>query len=300
MNIAFYPTPQNNTKPRFSILIPTWNNLALVELCVRSIQKNSTFAHQIVLHINDGSDGTLEWARKQGLDFSYSPQNVGICYACNAAFALSKADYIVYMNDDMYACPGWDAQLWAAIESYAKNDFYFSATMIERVDEGSKFVACPHNFGDSVANFQEQQLLQNYAALAIPDWQGANYPPSVMHRHYWQLIGGFSTEFSPGMYSDPDICMKLWQVGVRNFRGIGNSLVYHFMSKSIGRVKKNNGSKQFLQKWGMSSHTFQKYYLRFTNYAGEVAYKGILSDPTPTLSFKMAQLLGRLKLILQL
>jgi len=300
MNITFYPTPQLTTKPRFTILIPTWNNLTLVELCVKSIQKNSTYAHQIVLHINDGSDGTLEWVKKQGLDFSYSPQNVGICYACNAAFALSKADYIVYMNDDMYACPGWDAQLWQAIESYAKNDFYFSATMIERVDEGSKFVACPHNFGDSAANFQEQQLLKNYATLGIPDWQGANYPPSIMHRYYWQLIGGFSTEFSPGMYSDPDICMKLWQAGVRNFRGVGSSLVYHFMSKSIGRVKKNNGSKQFLQKWGISSHTFQKYYLRFTNYAGEVAYQGILTDPAPTLSFKMAQLLSRLKLILQL
>ncbi|TAE40823.1 MAG: glycosyltransferase [Runella slithyformis] len=300
MTITFCPAPKPVASPLFSILIPTWNNLALVKLCVESIQKNSTYAHQIILHINDGNDGTLQWAKNQELDYTHSPQNVGICYACNAAFALAQADYIVYMNDDMYACPNWDAQLWQAVEDYQKDDFYFSATMIERLDTGSHFVVCPHNFGDSVANFQEQALLESYASLAIADWQGANYPPSLMHRRYWQLIGGFSTEFSPGMYSDPDICMKLWQAGVRNFRGVGSSLVYHFMSKSVERVKKNNGSKQFLKKWGITSHTFQKYYIGLDNQATDVRYRGILSNPSPTRSFKMALWLGRLKLFLHL
>ena len=30
----------------FSILIPTWNNLALLQLCVRSIRENSAYHHQ--------------------------------------------------------------------------------------------------------------------------------------------------------------------------------------------------------------------------------------------------------------
>ena len=51
-------------KPLFSILIPTWNNLAFLKLCLKSIAKNSTFNHQILIHVNDGSDGTLEWVKK--------------------------------------------------------------------------------------------------------------------------------------------------------------------------------------------------------------------------------------------
>lgn len=47
----------------FSILIPTWNNLPFLKICVDSIRKNSTYRHQIIVHVNDGSDGTLEWAR---------------------------------------------------------------------------------------------------------------------------------------------------------------------------------------------------------------------------------------------
>ena len=53
--------------PMFSILIPTWNNLALLQLCVRSIRENSAYDHQIIVHVNDGSDGTLEWVRAQGI-----------------------------------------------------------------------------------------------------------------------------------------------------------------------------------------------------------------------------------------
>lgn len=33
---------------KFSILIPTWNNLALLRLCVESALKNPTFTHEII------------------------------------------------------------------------------------------------------------------------------------------------------------------------------------------------------------------------------------------------------------
>ena len=56
----------------FSILIPTWNNLPFLKICVDSIRKNSTYRHQIIVHVNDGSDGTLEWVRQQGLDYTHS------------------------------------------------------------------------------------------------------------------------------------------------------------------------------------------------------------------------------------
>ena len=58
---------------KFSIVIPTWNNLGFLRLCVESMRKNSKFRHQIILHINDGSDGTVEWAREEKLAFSRSP-----------------------------------------------------------------------------------------------------------------------------------------------------------------------------------------------------------------------------------
>ena len=75
-------------------------------------------------------------------------------------------------------------------------------------------------------------------------------------------MGGYSVEFSPGMYSDPDFSMKLWQAGIRLFKGLEKSRVYHFGSISVKRVKRNKGYYTFIAKWGMTSGTLSKYYLR--------------------------------------
>ena len=52
-------------------------------------------------------------------------------------------------------------------------------------------------------------------------------------------MGGFSEEFYPGTGSDPDLNIKLWNLGVRIFKGINNCKVYHFGS-IVTRKYKNN------------------------------------------------------------
>ena len=56
----------------FSILIPSYNNIEYLKICVNSIKKNSKFNHQIIVHINEGNDGTIEYVKKSELDYSYS------------------------------------------------------------------------------------------------------------------------------------------------------------------------------------------------------------------------------------
>ena len=102
------------------------------------------------------------------------------------------------------------------------------------------------------------ELLSFIPKIKPPDWFGASWPPSLVHKEMFLKVGGFSEEFSPGMYSDPDFSMKLWNEGVRNFKGLGNSLVYHFQSKSTGRVQRNNGRKQFATKWKIPASYFYK------------------------------------------
>lgn len=88
------------------------------------------------------------------------------------------------------------------------------------------------------------------------DWKGSTWPPNIVHRDVWDLVGGYSIEFSPGMYSDPDFSAKLWKAGVRLFKGIDRSRVYHFEARSTHRIVKNDGSTQFLRKWGITSSSF--------------------------------------------
>lgn len=271
-------TAASHPRARFSILIPTWNNLEFVRLCVASIRKNSTQPHEIILHVNDGSDGTTDWARTEGLAFSRSPDNIGICYALNLSRSLAHTDYIVYMNDDMYVCPGWDDALLEEIARLGHDRFMLSATMLEPHPTNSTPVIAPRNYGTTVGEFDEARLLKEYQEPKKADWSGATRPPTI-------LVGGYSVEFSPGSYSDPDFSMKLWKAGVRHFQGVGRSRVYHFTSKSVNRVKMNAGRKQFLRKWGITSSTLERHLLRLGK-----PFTGPLPNEPQTAAYRRAVL----------
>lgn len=244
----------------FSILIPTWNNLPYLKLCIESLRKYSDVQHQLIIMVNEGVDGTLEWVKEQtDLDYVASPENIGICYGLNACRPLIKNDYVVYANDDMFFLPHWDARLSEAIEHAGTDAFMLSATMIEPRGENPCCVIA--DYGDSLESFKEKELLQAADRLVREDWSGSTWPPVLLPLAHWDKVGGMSVEFSPGMYSDPDLSRKLWECGVRRFQGVGSSLVYHFGCKSTGRVKQNHGRHTFVMKWGISAKQFMHDYL---------------------------------------
>lgn len=239
----------------FSILIPTWNNLPYLKLCVESLRKHSDFPHQIIVMVNEGTDGSLEWVSSQSdLEYIASPKNIGICYGLNVCRPLIKKNYVVYANDDMYFLPHWDLHLSDAITQAATKDFMLSATMIE--PQGNNPCCVIADYGNNLENFQEMALLQAVDNLVRDDWSGSTWPPVLVPLSLWDKVGGMSIEFSPGMYSDPDLSRKLWECGVRHFQGVGSSLVYHFGSKSTKRVKKNKGRHTYLLKWRFSANLF--------------------------------------------
>jgi len=274
----------------FSIIIPSWNNLALLQLCIRSIRQNSAYSHQIIVHVNDGSDGTLAWVRAQDITHTASPQNIGICLAVNEAAIHATQDYILYLNDDMYCCPGWDTALVNKLNQLDTDLFMLSGTMIEPRDTHNPCVIV-RNYGSDADNLDEAKLLAELPQHRKDDWYGATWPPTLVSKRWWFKVGGYSSEFSPGMSSDNDFSMKLWHAGCRIFLGVGDSLVYHFQCKSTGKVKKNNGSKQFLHKWGMRQSVFDHYYLR----RGLPARGYKLDEPEDTRELRWQMLRSRLK-----
>ncbi|GIV33186.1 MAG: hypothetical protein KatS3mg031_0721 [Chitinophagales bacterium] len=243
----------------FSIIIPTWNNLDFLRTCVGSIRQNSAWRHEIVVHVNEGVDGTLQWLQSEGIAFTHSISNIGVCKAFNTALTRASRPVIAFLNDDMYVLPGWDEALLHIMPD--TDAWMISATMIEPRHTGNPCVVVA-DYGSDLTSFREEQLLADYSSLKRADWSGSSWPPVLMPASLWRKAGGLSEEFSPGLYSDPDLAMKVWQAGVRYFRGAGNSLVYHFQCRSTSRIKPNNGRLTFMKKWRMTPSFFYRHYLR--------------------------------------
>ena len=263
---------------KFSIIIPTLNNLDYLKILISSIKKNSINEHEVIVHVNENSDNTTDFLKRNKILYTYSKKNIGLCRSVNKAAKQATTNYILYCHDDMYLLPDWDIVLKSEIEKLNSKYFYLSGTMIQKT--GADLIL---DSGSDFKNFDEQYLLKNYKNINMHDHQGSHWAPHLIHRDIWNSVGGFSEEFDPGDGSDSDLNMKLWNSGVRIFKGLNNFKVYHFGSISMRKkknIKKNNGTKTFLKKWGITPKFFFKFYLK----TGSV-YNGPLNEPSKPLSY---------------
>lgn len=251
----------------FSILIPTWNNLPYLKLCIESIRRYSAFDHEIIVHVNEGADGTLEWLRAEGIRHTWSRGNVGVCLAMNDAARLATRDWILFLNDDMYCLPGWDVALEQASRPFVDKPVYLAAHLIEPSDTGNELVSVA-DFGADPAGFQESGLLDFARHLTVADRTGVASQPMLTQRRLWHMVGGYSIEFGPGMSSDDDFLMKIWLAGCRDYRIVGSSHVYHFACATTRRVRRNKGGRTFILKWGISQQDFMRDFVNRTASAG--------------------------------
>ena len=285
----------------FSVLIPSYNNLEYLKVCLNSLNKNSKYIHQIIIHVNDGSDGSLQYVKDLGIDYTYSADNIGMPKALNLASKKAKFDYILISHDDFYYCPNWDVVFEKEINLLKHNNFYLSGTM---VGEGQvKFDA-----GYNINNFNEKKLLNNLENIKTFNFQGTTKCPGLVHKDLWNKVCGWSEEFSPTGGDDTDFAMKLWKENVRIFKGLGKCSAYHFGSvttrkkdKSLFTYLGSRGNKIFLKKWGFSINFFEKYYLK-SGLDGKKQlifneYNGALSEPKKNLKFYIELSISKLKLL---
>tara|TARA_B100000902_G_scaffold97107_2_gene99722 strand:+ start:1022 stop:1906 length:885 start_codon:yes stop_codon:yes gene_type:complete len=273
----------------FSILIPSFNNLDYLKLCIKSIKKNSKYDHQIIVHINEGKDGSFDYIKNNKIEYTFSKENIGMPKALNLCSKLSKFDYIIISHDDFYYCPGWDIELLKEVEKIGHKNFYISGTMV-----GAGQIR--FDAGQTIDDFNEEKLLKNLKNIETFDFQGTTKCPGLVHKDIWNKAGGWSEEFSPTGGDDTDFAMKLWKLNIRIFKGLGKCLAYHFGSittrkkdKSLFTYLGSRGNKIFLKKWGISINFFEKFYLKsgldnkkkliFRKYEGE------LKDPQKNLFY---------------
>ena len=278
----------------FSIIIPTFQNYKYCKLTIDSIKKNSSYNHEIIVHLNGKDDETENYLMDNNIFYTKSSDNIGLCSGVNIASKKSTKNYLLYSHDDMYFLPGWDKVLTEEIEKLVDSKFYLSMTQISY--KGPVKGSMQHiqfDCGNTIENFNEVKLLKNYKSLKFSNLQGSHWAPHLIHKSMWNKIGGFSEEFNPGFASDPDLNMKLWNEGVRIFKGISESRLYHFGSITTRKkqnIIRNEGKKTFLQKWGVTVEFFVKHYLK-----RGITYDGPLKEPNKDFFYFIDYIIAKSK-----
>ena len=212
----------------------------------------------------------------------------------NKAAKKAKFEYILYAHDDFYFCPDWDRVLKNELDNIGHNNFYLSGTM---VNNGQIDFDC----GKDLEDFDEKKFLENFRNFNFYDFQGSTWAPHLIHKDIWNKVGGFSEEYYPGTGSDPDLNMKLWNLGIRIFKGLNDFKVYHFGSVVTRRYKNHptiktesgsRGAKIFLLKWGFSINFFKKFILK-----SDTKYTKPLDEPKKNLEYLINLFLCKLNFL---
>jgi len=96
------------TKPRISIVIPTYNNLDLLKGCIASIQRYTDLTEiEVIIVANGCTDATREYVYSLGNPFKlyWIDQRVGFIKATNAGIKESMGEFIILLNNDVELRP---------------------------------------------------------------------------------------------------------------------------------------------------------------------------------------------------
>lgn len=94
---------------KYSIIIPTYNQLNFLQRCVDSVINNTILDSEIEIIIvcNGCKDGTLDQVKiysstHSNIKYIYWPDPLGFSKAVNAGLAVSTGEYVVLLNNDSY------------------------------------------------------------------------------------------------------------------------------------------------------------------------------------------------------
>ena len=99
----------DNKRPDVSILIVSWNTLALTEACLDSLPGSvpAGVGYETIVVENGSTDGSIEMLRaRDDVELVVNANNLGYAVAVNQAYARSSAELVLLLNSDIEFKPG--------------------------------------------------------------------------------------------------------------------------------------------------------------------------------------------------
>jgi GT2 family glycosyltransferase len=105
--------------PKASVIIPTWNGRDLLRAALRSLRAQTWTDFETVVVDNGSRDGTVAMLRDEFPDVAVVefPENRGFAVAVNAGVRAARGRYLVLLNNDAEAEPGWLAALAGVLDA---------------------------------------------------------------------------------------------------------------------------------------------------------------------------------------
>lgn len=212
---------------RASIIIPTYNRLDLLQLCISSIRKYTDTPHEIIVVDSASTDGTAHWCRQEKLPFISLPRNEGFSVACNKGLLLSSGDTLVLLHSDTVVSRSWLNNLQEAV--YSSPEVGIVGPVLNRAGDCQEV---HYPFEDieefqriaaevNVCNPSKWKPLEKFVGICV-----------VFHRELMEKVGLLDERLSGSYQAEEDFCLRSRHLGY-SLLACHDTFVYHEVSNKV-------------------------------------------------------------------
>lgn len=179
------------SKPLVSVIIPTLNRYEYLSDVLKDLEKQ-TYTHFEVIVVDQSDDFSAEFYKEFNLDINLIHQKEkALWLARNKAVEVSKADYLLFFDDDSRVASGWILQHLRCLD-------YFNA-------EGSSGVSLS-TVGDAIP--------EHYSYFRIADQLDTGNV--LLKKSVFKEIGLYDRQFEKQRMGDGEFGMRMYTNGYTN------------------------------------------------------------------------------------
>jgi GT2 family glycosyltransferase len=250
--------------PKVSVLILTYNNLLLNQLCLESIFANTDYPNfEVVVVDNASTDGTPDWLKKRAATHSnlrliLNSENRGFAAGNNQAAREASGEYLIFLNNDTVVTQGWIERL---LDHLRRNpDAGLVGPVTNSTGNEARIVAS-YTSPIEMEKFAEERR-RIMAGRAFDIRMLAFYCVMVRNDQY-ESLGGLDERYKVGMFEDDDLAVTYRRAGYKALCA-EDVFIHHFQGASFGKLQSANYSRifeenrrKYEEKWSRSWEPYQ-------------------------------------------
>jgi GT2 family glycosyltransferase/glycosyltransferase involved in cell wall biosynthesis len=244
--------------PRASIIIVTYNNLALTKLCLESVLRNTEYPnYEVVVVDNKSKDETPAYLRQLATQHEHvtivlNDENHGFAKANNQGIARATGEYLVLLNNDTITPPGWLSRLLHHLRD----------PQVGLLGPLTNFVGNEAKIEVDYQTWAEMEFFARARTWAQQDEIAEIHMLAMfcvaLRREVYERVGPLDEQFGVGMFEDDDYSVRVRRQGLRVVCA-ADAFVHHFGQAAFGKLIESGeynhifdeNRRHYEAKWGV-------------------------------------------------
>lgn len=223
-------------EPRVSVIVLTYNNLALTQACLASVESRSDWPDlELIVVDNASTDGSrewlAEWARgRPAAKLILNERNLGFAAGNNVGLAAATGEYLVILNNDTVVTSGWVRTM---INHFRREPALgLLGPVTNNIGNEAKVEIAYASLEEMPRRAADLTLAQGGVRLPL---RTAAFFCVMLRRAVFDQVGGLSEDYGLGFFEDDDYCRRAEAAGWR-IACAEDVFVHHELSASFNQL----------------------------------------------------------------